>query len=113
MKKLLLIALLAISFAGNAQTQVDLNAKKVSESMTTVMGLSSKEATQAYDLISKRNKDKKALKEKFGDDVEGFKVEGKEVEQEFNKDMKDLVGNEKWKIWADFKKAENEAKVKN
>jgi len=81
--------------------------------MTTVMGLSSKEATQAYDLISKRNKDKKALKEKFGDDVEGFKVEGKEVEQEFNKDMKDLVGNEKWKIWADFKKAENEAKVKN
>jgi hypothetical protein len=27
--------------------------------------------------------------------------------------MKDLVGNEKWKIWADFKKAENEAKAKN
>jgi hypothetical protein len=113
MKKLLLIALLSMSFAGNAQTQVDLNAKKVSESMTTVMGLSSEETTQAYDLVSKRNKDKIALKEKFGDDVEGFKVEGKEVEIQFNKDMKDLVGNEKWKIWADFKKAENEAKAKN
>jgi hypothetical protein len=113
MKKLLLIAFLSMAFAGNAQTQVDLNAKKVSESMTTVMGLSSEETSKAYDLISKRNKDKKALKEKFGDDVEGFKTEGKEVEQQFNKDMKDLVGNEKWKIWADFKKAENEAKAKN
>jgi hypothetical protein len=35
------------------------------------------------------------------------------VEIQFNKDVKDLVGNEKWKIWADFKKAENEAKAKN
>ena len=113
MKKLLLIAFLSMAFAGNAQTQVDLNAKKVSESMTTVMGLSSEETSKAYDLISKRNKDKKALKEKFGDDVEGFKVEGVKVEQQFNKDMKALVGNEKWKIWADFKKAENEAKAKN
>jgi hypothetical protein len=34
------------------------------------------------------------------------------VEIQFNKDMKTLVGNEKWKIWADFKKAENEAKAK-
>lgn len=113
MKKLLLIALLGLSFAGNAQTQTDLGAKKVSESMTSVMALSSEEANQVYDLVSKRNKDKKALKEKFGDDVEGFKVEGKEVEIQFNKDVKALVGNEKWKIWADFKKAENEAKAKN
>ena len=113
MKKLLLIALLGLSFAGNAQTQIDLGAKKVSESMTNVMTLSSEEANKVYDLVSKRNKDKKALKEKFGDDVEGFKVEGKEVEIQFNKDVKTLVGNEKWKIWADFKKAENEAKAKN
>lgn len=113
MKKLLLIAFLSLAFAGNAQNQVDLNAKKVSESMTNVMGLSSEEANQAYDLLSKRNKDKKALKEKFGDDVEGFKVEGVKVEQEFNKNIKSLVGNEKFKIWADFKKAESEAKAKN
>ena len=113
MKKLLLIALLGLSFAGNAQDQIDLGAKKVSESMTNVMTLSSEETNAAYDLVSKRNKDKKALKEKYGDDVEGFKVEGQKVEQEFNKDMKALVGNEKWKIWADFKKAENEAKAKN
>jgi hypothetical protein len=113
MKKLLLIALLSLSFAGNAQTQINLDAKKVSERMTTVMGLSAEETKEAYELVLKRNKDKIALKEKFGDDVEGFKVEGKEVEIQFNKDMKDLVGNEKWKIWADFKKAENEAKAKN
>jgi hypothetical protein len=113
MKKLLLIALLSLSFAGNAQTQTDLNAKKISDNMTSVMSLSSKESIQAYDLVLKRNNDKKALKEKFGDDVEGFKVEGVKVEQQFNKDMKALVGNEKWKIWADYKKAESEAKAKN
>ena len=65
MKKLLFIALLGLSFAGNAQTQTDLCAKKVSESMTSVMTLSSEEANQVYDLVSKRNKDKKALKEKI------------------------------------------------
>jgi len=113
MKKLVWIALLAMSFVGNAQTKIDLNAKKVSESMTNVMTLSSEEANQAYDLVAKRNKDKKALKEEYGDDVEGFKVEGVKVEQQYNKDMKALVGNEKWKIWADFKKAENEAKANN
>ena len=113
MKKLLLIAFLSMAFAGNAQTQVDLNAKKVSESMTSVMTLSPEETTKAYNLVSKRNKDKKALKEKYVDDVETFNVEGKELEIQFNKDMKTLVGNEKWKIWADFKKAENEAKAKN
>jgi hypothetical protein len=113
MKKLLLIALLGLSFAGNAQTQINLDAKKVSERMTNVMTLSSEETKEAYELVLKRNTDKKALKEKFGDDVEGFKVEGVKVEQQFNKDMKALVGNEKWKIWADFKKAENEAKAKN
>jgi hypothetical protein len=113
MKKLLLIALLGLSFAGNAQTQIDPNAKKTSDNMTSVMSLSSEESIQAYDIVRKRNTDKKALKEKFGDDVEGFKVEGVKVEQQFNKDMKALVGNEKWKIWADFKKAENEAKAKN
>jgi hypothetical protein len=113
MKKLLLIALLGLSFAGNAQTQINLDAKKVSERMTTVMGLSAEETKEAYELVLKRNMDKKALKEKFGDDVDGFKAEGQKVEQEFNKDMKALVGNEKWKIWADFKKAENEAKAKN
>jgi hypothetical protein len=113
MKKLLLIALLGLSFAGNAQTQINLDAKKVSERMTNVMGLSAEETKEAYELVLKRNMDKKALKEKFGDDVDGFKAEGQKVEQEFNKDMKALVGNEKWKIWADFKKAENEAKAKN
>lgn len=113
MKKLLLIALLSLSFASNAQTQIDLSAKKTSDNMTSVMSLSSEESIQAYDIVRKRNTDKKALKEKFGDDVEGFKVEGVKVEQQFNKDMKALVGNEKWKIWADYKKAENEAKAKN
>jgi len=113
MKKLLLIALLSLSFAGNAQTQINLDAKKVSERMTTVMGLSAEETKEAYELVLKRNMDKKALKEKFGDDVDGFKAEGQKVEQQFNKDMKALVGNEKWKIWADYKKAENEAKAKN
>ena len=113
MKKLLMIALLSLSFAVNAQEQTDLSAKKTSDNMTTVMSLSSKESSDAYDLVAKRNKDKKALKEKFADDADGLKVEGVKIEQQFNKDMKALVGNEKWKIWADFKKAENEAKAKN
>ena len=113
MKKLLLIALLVVSFAGNAQSQMEINAKKVSDNMTSVMGLSAEETKEAYELVLKRNMDKKALKEKFGDDVDGFKAEGQKVEQEFNKDMKALVGNEKWKIWADYKKAESEAKAKN
>jgi hypothetical protein len=113
MKKLVLIALLFVSYASNAQSQMEINAKKVSENMTTVMGLSAEETKEAYELVLKRNMDKKALKEKYGDDVDGFKVEGVKVEQEFNKDMKALVGNEKWKIWADYKKAESEAKAKN
>ena len=113
MKKLVLLALLFVSYASNAQSQMEINAKKVSENMTTVMGLSAEETKEAYELVLKRNMDKKALKEKYGDDVDGFKVEGVKVEQEFNKDMKALVGNEKWKIWADYKKAESEAKAKN
>ena len=113
MKKLVLIALLFVSYASNAQSQMEINAKKVSENMTTVMGLSAEETKEAYELVLKRNMDKKALKEKYGDDGDGFKVEGVKVEQEFNKDMKALVGNEKWKIWADYKKAESEAKAKN
>lgn len=113
MKKLILIMLLGSCFAVNAQTQIDANAEKVSTSMSGVMSLTSNETKQVYELVVKRNKDKKALKEKFGDDVEGFKVEGKEVEIQFNQDVKGLVGNEKWKIWADFKKAENESKAKN
>ncbi len=113
MKKLLLIALLVVSYAGNAQSKMEINAKKISDKMTNVMSLSSNESTQAYEMVLKRDQDKKALKEKYGDDEEGFKSEGIKVEQQFNKDLKALVGNEKWKIWADYKKAESEAKAKN
>jgi hypothetical protein len=59
MKKLLLIALLGLSFAGNAQDQIDPNAKKVSESMTNVMTLSSEETNAAYELVSRETKIKK------------------------------------------------------
>jgi polyhydroxyalkanoate synthesis regulator phasin len=113
MKKLVLIVVLLVSFAGMAQTQNEKNAKKVSDDMTTVMILSSDESKEVYDRVLKRNKEKQALKEEYGDNVEGFKVEGKNVEQQFNKDVRALVGNEKWKIWADYNKAKREAKANN
>ena len=113
MKKSLLIALLVVSFSGKAQSQMGINAKKISDNMTSVRGLSSEETKETYEIVLNRNLDKKALKEKYLDDVEGFKSEGVKVEQQFNKDMKTLVGNEKWKIQADYKKAESEAKAKN
>jgi hypothetical protein len=53
------------------------------------------------------------LKEKFGDDIAGFKLAVKEIEVDFNKNLRDYVGNKKMKLWADFKKAEREAKANN
>ena len=53
MKKLLLIALLVVSYAGNAQSKMEINAKKNSDKMTNVMSLSSNESTQAYEMVLK------------------------------------------------------------
>lgn len=111
MKKIILLTLILISNIAFAQT--DKAAENVTNKMSSAMELTNEQKEEILQLVTQRNSDRKALKEKFGDDVAGFKLAVKEIEVDFNKNLRDYVGNKKMKMWADFKKAENEAKSNN
>jgi predicted Fe-S protein YdhL (DUF1289 family) len=114
MKKIILLTLVFISNISFAQ--IDKAAENVTNKMSSAMELTNQEKEEVLQLVTQRNADRKALKEKFGDDVAGFKLAGKEIEVDFNKNLRDYVGNKKMKMWADFNKVEKEKKenpVKN
>ena len=111
MKKIILLTLILISNISFAQT--DKAAENVTNKMSSAMELTNEQKEKVLQLVTQRNADRKALKEKFGDDIAGFKLAVKEIEVDFNKNLRDYVGNKKMKMWADFKKAENEAKSNN
>ncbi|GAL68383.1 hypothetical protein [Jejuia pallidilutea] len=107
MKKLIFVIIICLSTTIQAQT--DKNAQNVADKMTEVMDLSDTQSKKVFEMLSERNKERRELKAKYGSDKEGFKVEAKKVEQQFNKNLRNFVGNEKMKMWAKYR---NELKVK-
>jgi hypothetical protein len=114
MKKIILLTLILISNISFAQ--IDKAAENVTNKMSSAMELTNEQKEEVLQLVTQRNADRKALKEKFGDDIAGFKLAVKEIEVDFNKNLRDYVGNKKMKMWADYNMVEKEKKenpVKN
>lgn len=108
MKKIVLILfVLSVSFT---QAQKNKKAVQLADKLSKVMELPKEDNSKILKLILERNKSKAKLRKQFGDDKEGFKVEAKKVEKQYNKDLKALVGKEKWALLVKYRKEQRALK---
>lgn len=108
MKKLLVIILLLTVTI--TQAQKNKKAVELANKLTKVMELSKEDNAKILELILTRNKSKAKLRKEFGADKEGFRVEAKKVEKQYNKDLKALVGKEKWSLLVMYRKEQRALK---
>ena len=107
MKKVLFIVIALVSI--NLNAQIEKNAKKITDEMTEVMDLSKEQSDQVYQFNLKRLKKMRSIrKENEGLSKEEIKIIMQPVQKEFAMELRELVGREKMKNWAEYRKKEKE-----
>ena len=108
MKKLLVVILLfTITIT---QAQKNKKALVLADKLSKIMEVDDDEKEKILELILDRNKQKAALKKEHSDDKDTFKVKAKEVEKAYNKNLRKLAGEEKFKLLIAYRKAQRAAK---
>lgn len=107
MKKVLFIVIALVSI--NLDAQIEKNAKKITDEMTEVMDLSKEQSDQVYKFNLKRLKKIRSIrKENEGMSKEEMKIILQPVQKEFAMELRELVGKEKMKNWAEYRKKKKE-----
>ena len=107
MKKLIvLLLLLTVSVA---QAQKNQKALELTEKLSKVMEFDEDQSAKLLELILDRNNKKRALRKEYVDDKDTFKVNAKEVEKAYNKNLRKLAGEEKFKLLVVYRKAKRAA----
>lgn len=99
--KLILIALFTVTIS---LAQENTKAHQITNELSKVMNLSDDESAQFLNLNIDRFNKRKELEKQYGSDKEGFKEEIKFVEKDFNKKLRKLVGEEKFKLLIEHRK---------
>lgn len=105
MKSLKLVTLLLFitSFSMNAQQNPEKMAKKIADEVTEVLSLNQEESDAVYQIQLNRFKETVSIKKEFKDDPEARKAAMKKNGDNTSKQMKQLLGNERMKIWVQHK----------
>lgn len=93
--KLLLFGLFVATFSSAQENKI---ANRITTELTEVMDLSSEQSAQLLELNIDRFNKKAQLKIEFINDEQGFKEAAKIIEKEYNKNLRKLVGEEKFKL---------------
>ena len=67
------------------------------------------QSAKLLELILDRNNKKRALRKEYTDDKDSFKIKAKEVEKAYNKNLRKLAGEEKFKLLVVYRKAKRAA----
>ena len=103
MKKIFFILFAFISI--NINAQVEKNAKKLTDEMTTVMELSQEESDKLYEMNLKRLKKMREIRNENKDmDKDELKKLFKPIQKNYSKELRTMVGDEKMKKWVDYRK---------
>ena len=105
-----LLLLLTVSVS---QAQKNKQAIKVTDELSEVMNLSADEKEKVLALNIEKFQKISALRKKHGKDKESFTEEAKPIHQEFNKNLRKLVGKEKMKLLRDYREKNKLKKKEN
>ncbi len=105
MKSLKLVTLLLFitSFSMNAQKGPEKAAKKIATEVTQVLSLNEEESEAVYQIQLNRFKEIQNIKSEFKDDADARKAAMKKNGDNTSKQMKQLLGNDRMKIWVQHK----------
>lgn len=111
MKKLVVIvfAMLA-SLSVNAQNRFETAAKETVTKMNEVVSLNEEQQKQIFDIEVDVNTKKAAIRAENAGNPTAIQEKTKEVNSDSNKKTKEIIGAEKFKVWADYRKAQREKK---
>lgn len=85
--------------------QVEKNAKKFTDEMTTVMELSQEESAELYEMNLKRLKEMREIRNENKDmDKDELKKLVKPIQKKYSKELRAMVGNEKMTKWTEYRK---------
>ena len=103
--KLITLLLFITSFSMNAQQAVEKNAQKIADEVTEVLSLNKEESDAVYQIQLNRFKENVNIKKEFKDDPEARKAAMKKNGDNTSKQMKQLLGNERMKLWLEHKQS--------
>ena len=103
MNKIFLVILAFISI--NLNAQIEKNAKKFTDEMTTVMELSQEESAELYEMNLNRLKELREIRNENKDmDKDELKKLVQPIQKKYSKELRVMVGNEKMEKWKDYRK---------
>lgn len=106
LKTILTILFLSTFLQVSAQSAKN-QAKQITDKMTEVLSLSKKESESIYKIQLSRFKESEEIKKKFEDDPETRKEKLKELGNKVFNELKKSLGQEKLKIWNEYKSKKN------
>lgn len=93
-----------------AQNRFETAAKETVTKMNEVVSLNEEQQKQIFDIEVDVNTKKAAIRAENAGDPTAIQEKTKEVNSDSNKKTKEIIGAAKFKVWADYRKAQREKK---